>query len=259
MPPSGAVGSGRTRRSGSGLMASLIMRIAHMGTVALGSSHVHRLAPGRCTMLRRWGIMLLESMGGWSMTRMELHTPRMPPGLRSITCWPATAARNAPSACPSTRGAGSPGRPWILVSKSVMRTRMRQHAPRGKADDPDSGGGTGPFFLIIENIRPWYASVCVRYASPDAYLRPLGNPWNTRDYKKDNGRYALYASVFRVTPFYGVFPYRARIPRIPAQAAPRNRRNQAEERGRKGMHHLMHTPRIPDPADAYPPASARDA
>ena len=120
-----------------------------------------------------------------------------------------------------------------------------------KADDPDSGGGTGPFFLIIENIRPWYASVCVRYASPDAYLRPHENPWNTRDIKMINGRYALYASVFRVTPFYGVFPYRARIPRIRMHTGRRNRRNHAEKRGRKGMHHLMHTPRIPDPTDAY--------
>ena len=93
--------------------------------------------------------------------------------------------------------------------------------------------------------------VCVRYASPDAYLRPHENPWNTRDYKKDNGRYALYASVFRVTPFYGVFPYRARIPRIRMHTGRRNRRNHAGKRGRKGMHHVMHTPRIPDPTDAY--------
>ena len=116
-----------------------------------------------------------------------------------------------------------------------------------------------PVFYQYRRKPRGYASVCVRYASPDAYLRPHENPWNTRDIKMINGRYALYASVFRVTPFYGVFPYRARIPRIPAQAAPRNRRNQAEKRGRKGMHHVMHTPRIPDPADAYPPASARDA
>ena len=117
----------------------------------------------------------------------------------------------------------------------------------------------GPFFCRYRRKSPRYASVCVRYASSDAYLRPHENPWNTRDWKKDNGRYALYASVFRVTLFYPFFPYRARIPRIPAQAVPRNRRNHAEKRGRKGMHHLMHTPRIPDPADAYPPASARDA
>ena len=116
-----------------------------------------------------------------------------------------------------------------------------------------------PVFLPIPGKTRWYASVCVRYASPDAYLRPHENPWNTRDWKKDNGRYALYASVFRVTLFYPFFPYGARIPRIPAQAAPRNRRNHAGKRGRKGMHHLMHTPRIPDPTDAYPPASARDA
>ena len=116
-----------------------------------------------------------------------------------------------------------------------------------------------PVFYQYRRKPRGYASVCVRYASPDAYLRPHENPWNTRDYRRRNRRYALYASVFRVTPFYGVFPYRARIPRIPAQAAPRNRRNQAEKRGRKGMHHVMHTPRIPDPADAYPPASARDA
>ena len=115
----------------------------------------------------------------------------------------------------------------------------------------DPPPGTARFFSPIPGKTRWYASVCVRYASPDAYLRGAENPWNTRDYRRRNRRYALYASVFRVTPFYGVFPYRARIPRIPAQAVPRNRRNQAEKRGRKGMHHLMHTARIPGPGDAY--------
>ena len=125
-----------------------------------------------------------------------------------------------------------------------------------------SASGIFAFFPACSHYCKYfagYASVCVRYALPDAYLHGAVNPWNIRDWKKDNGRYALYASVFRVTLFYPFYPYMARIPRIPAQAVPRNRRNHAEERGRKGMHHLMHTARIPGPGDAYPLGRSRPA
>ena len=154
-----------------------------------------------------------------------------------------------------SRGA-RPG-PFPDRGRRAMVGRGRAPIPSGPQPVPEIVFSQhwffGPFFYQYRRKTRGYASVCVRYASGNAYLRPHENPWNTRDYKKDNGRYALYASVFRVTPFYGVFPYRARIPRIPAQAAPRNRRNHAEKRSRKGMHHVMHTPRIPDPDDAYPP------
>ena len=161
-----------------------------------------------------------------------------------------------PAGTVRSRGGGGPGgrRNGRPVSAASAGTGRKTGAWRwaGLPDFRDIGGRNGPFFCRYRRKSPRYASVCVRYASSDAYLRPHENPWNTRDWKKDNGRYALYASVFRVTLFYPFFPYGARIPRIPAQAVPRNRRNHAEKRGRKGMHHLMHTARIPGPADAYP-------
>lgn len=84
---------------------------------------------------------------GW----MVLHTPVTPVGFLSSTCWSATRARNAPSACPGVAGPVMPGRPYWF---SIMRACMR-HAGAG----PD-GHGPG-LYNIVKFSGPFCMRVCI--------------------------------------------------------------------------------------------------